>query len=95
VDVTHLPRRALPLRPLLDRFRRLLREQGAFVFDDAVARLDRLEQAVAFWAVLELYRRGEVRIAQDEPFAPIRVAPAAAAGRRRAPAADDQAEAVA
>ena len=30
--------------------------------------------AVAFWALLDLYKRGEVRMVQAEPFAPIRIA---------------------
>ena len=33
-----------------------------------------MERRVAFWALLELYKRGEVRMVQAEPFAPIRVA---------------------
>lgn len=73
LELSHLPRRILPVRTLIDRFRGLLAERGTFVFDEEVARLDRMAQAVAFWAVLELYRRGEVRVAQAEAFAPIRV----------------------
>jgi chromatin segregation and condensation protein Rec8/ScpA/Scc1 (kleisin family) len=36
--------------------------------------LSRLEQAVAFLALLELRKTGEVALAQDAPFAPIAVA---------------------
>ena len=73
-DLSHMPRRLVPIRDFLDRFRRLLDERGTFHFDDAVVGLDRMAQAVAFWALLDLYKRGEVRLAQLEPFAPIRIA---------------------
>ena len=73
-DLAHLPRRLLPVRDFLDRFRRLLDERGTFTFDDACAGLDRMGQAVAFWALLDLYKRGELRMAQVDPFAPIRIA---------------------
>jgi segregation and condensation protein A len=74
VDVSHLPKRLLPVRSFLDRFRTLLDERGTFTFDDAIGGLDRMGVAVAFWALLDLYKRGEVRMAQSEPFAPIRIA---------------------
>jgi segregation and condensation protein A len=73
-DISHLPRRLLPVRDFLDRFRRLLDERGTFTFEDAVEGLDRMGQAVAFWALLDLYKRGEVRMGQVDPFAPIRIA---------------------
>ena len=77
VDISHLPKRLLPVANFLQRFRRLLVERGTFTFDDAVGGLDRMAVAVAFWALLDLYKRGEVRMAQAEPFAPIRIARAA------------------
>jgi segregation and condensation protein A len=77
VDVSHLPRRMLPTRVFLERLRALLDERGTFTFEEAVGGLDRMSQAVAFWALLELYKAGEVRMAQAEPFAPIRIARAA------------------
>jgi segregation and condensation protein A len=92
VSLAHLPRRNLPVRRFLVHLRRLLDERGTFSFDDAVGHLDRASQAVAFWALLELYRQGEARVAQAEAFGPIRVARATAA----APAVhEDDAEAVA
>ena len=36
--------------------------------------MSRVEQAVAFLALLELRRSGEVALSQAAPFAPIRVA---------------------
>ena len=77
VDISHLPKRLLPVGSFLQRFRRLLVERGTFTFDDAVSGLDRMTVAVAFWALLDLYKRGEVRMVQAEPFAPIRIARAA------------------
>jgi chromatin segregation and condensation protein Rec8/ScpA/Scc1 (kleisin family) len=38
-----------------------------------MAGLSRVEQAVAFLALLELRRNGEVAIEQAAPFAPIRI----------------------
>lgn len=74
IDLSHLPTRLLPVRSFLDRFRSLLDERGTFTFDEAIDGLDRMGVAVAFWALLDLYKRGEVRMAQAEPFAPIRIA---------------------
>jgi chromatin segregation and condensation protein Rec8/ScpA/Scc1 (kleisin family) len=46
--------------------------------------MSRIEQAVAFLALLELRRGGEVALEQAAPFAPIRVRRgAASAGERR------------
>ena len=57
----------------LERFRSLLRRRGRFDFDQEVAGLSRVEQAVAFLALLELRKAGEIRIDQAAPFAPIRI----------------------
>jgi len=63
-----------PVALFLDRFRSLLRRRGRFVFDAEVASLARLEQAVAFLALLELRKAGEVTLRQPAPFDPIAVA---------------------
>ena len=65
--------RHVSVRPFLERFRRALAERGAFVFDDEVRDLGRPEQAAAFLALLDLYKRGEARIDQAGLFEPIRV----------------------
>jgi chromatin segregation and condensation protein Rec8/ScpA/Scc1 (kleisin family) len=57
----------------LERFRAVLRRRTRFDFDTEVADLSRVEQAVAFLALLELARTSEVALAQAMPFAPIRV----------------------
>ncbi len=99
VDISHLPKRLLPVGDFLHRFRRLLVERGTFTFDDAVSGLDRMGVAVAFWALLDLYKRGELRMVQAEPFAPIRIARASGllvtADDDAADEPDEQREAVA
>jgi segregation and condensation protein A len=62
-----------PVSRFLDRFRTLLSSRGRFAFDREVDRLARVEQIVAFLALLELGKRDEARIAQAGPFEPITV----------------------
>jgi segregation and condensation protein A len=63
-----------PVSRFLDTFRSLLRRRGRFLFDREVERLSRVEQAVAFLALLELGKAGEVTLRQLAPFEPISVA---------------------
>ena len=63
-----------PVSQFLDRFRAVLRRRSRFDFDAEVGELSRVEQAVAFLALLDLRRSGEIVIDQAAPFAPIRVA---------------------
>jgi segregation and condensation protein A len=72
-----------PVSRFLDTFRSLLRRRGRFLFDSEVERLTRVEQAVAFLALLELRKTGEVALSQAAPFAPIRVQRNAAAKPER------------
>ena len=62
-----------PLARFVERFRSLLASRGRFAFDSEVDRLSRIEQIVAFLALLELGKRDEARIAQAGPFEPITV----------------------
>ena len=62
-----------PVSQFLERFRALLRRRSAFDFESEAARLSRVEQAVAFLALLELRKAGEIVLQQPAPFAPIRV----------------------
>jgi segregation and condensation protein A len=84
IDVSSVRRPLVPVDVFLERFRAVLRDRRAFAFEDAVRGLDRLSQAAAFLAVLELVKRGEVRGEQTEVFGPIRVVagPAAASADR-------------
>lgn len=77
VSLAHLELRFPPVTQFLDRFRALLGRRQRFDFDQEVAGLSRVEQAVAFLALLELRRGGEISLEQAAPFAPIRVARAA------------------
>jgi chromatin segregation and condensation protein Rec8/ScpA/Scc1 (kleisin family) len=52
----------------------LLRRRAVIDFDRELAGASRVEQAVAFLALLELRRANEITISQAAPFAPIRVA---------------------
>jgi chromatin segregation and condensation protein Rec8/ScpA/Scc1 (kleisin family) len=62
-----------PVAQFLERFRALLRRRSLFDFDQEVAGASRVEQAVAFLALLELRRANEITISQAAPFAPIRI----------------------
>jgi chromatin segregation and condensation protein Rec8/ScpA/Scc1 (kleisin family) len=66
-----------PVSVFLARFRSLLSRRSRFDFDAEVGELSRVEQAVAFLALLELRKNGEVALEQAAPFAPIRVSRAA------------------
>lgn len=72
-SLRHLVLTYPPLSRFLDRFRSLLKARSRFAFDNEVDRLSRVEQIVAFLALLELRKRNEARIAQAGPFEPITV----------------------
>lgn len=73
VSLAHLELRFPPVEQFLGRFRALLARRTRFDFDTEVQGLSRVEQAVAFLALLELRKAGEIDISQAAPFAPIRV----------------------
>jgi segregation and condensation protein A len=73
-SLSHLALRFPPVSVFLSRFRALLGRRRRFDFDQEVAGLSRVEQAVAFLALLELRKSNEIRLEQARPFAPIRVA---------------------
>jgi len=90
VSLGHMALRFPPVSQFLERFRALLARRSRFDFDTEVVGLSRVEQAVAFLALLELRKAGEVGLSQAAPFAPIRVSRAApvgglASGRSPAP----------
>ena len=62
-----------PVSQFLERFRAVLRRRSRFDFDAEVGELPRVDQAVAFLALLELRKAGEIALEQAAPFAPIRV----------------------
>ena len=73
VSLAHLELRFPPVEQFLSRFRSLLARRTRFDFDTEVEGMTRVEQAVAFLALLELRKAGEVDLSQAAPFAPIRV----------------------
>jgi segregation and condensation protein A len=73
VSLAHLELRFPPVEQFLGRFRALLARRNRFDFDTEVNGMTRVEQAVAFLALLELRKGGEVELSQAAPFAPIRV----------------------
>ena len=77
VSLAHLELRFPPVSRFLEQFRALLGRRSRFDFDQEVVGLSRVEQAVAFLALLELRRAGEISLEQAAPFAPIRVSRAA------------------
>ncbi len=83
VSLSHMALRFPPVGQFLERFRAVLRRRSRFDFDAEVRGLSRVEQAVAFLALLDLRRSGEVEIGQAAPFAPIRVARAGQETRNR------------
>jgi segregation and condensation protein A len=72
-SLRHMALRFPPVSLFLDRFRAVLRSRRRFDFDEETRRLGRIEQAVAFLALLELRKSGEARIGQSAPFEPITV----------------------
>ena len=73
VSLNHMALRFPPVSLFLERFRALLSRRRLFDFDTEVGSLSRVEQAVAFLALLELRKAGEIAISQAAPFAPIRI----------------------
>ena len=74
VSVSHMALRFPPVSQFLERFRALLTRRRRFDFEAEVGGLSRVEQAVAFLALLELRKAGEIALSQAAPFAPIRIA---------------------
>jgi len=72
VDVRHIPVPKVTVAERLALLRKLVR-RGTFSFDDAVSDADRITIAVTVYALLELYKQGELTWAQQEPFGEITV----------------------
>ncbi len=73
VSLAHLELRFPPVSQFLERFRAVLRRRRVFDLDAEVEGMSRIEQAVAFLALLELRRAGDAALEQAAPFGPIRV----------------------
>jgi segregation and condensation protein A len=80
VDVRHITVPRVSVSERLAHLRALLR-RGSFSFEDAVQRADRVTVAVTLFALLELYKQGELTWTQAEPFAEIQIAACAPANQ--------------
>ncbi|PZS08222.1 MAG: chromosome segregation protein ScpA [Solirubrobacterales bacterium] len=72
IDVRHIAVPKVTVAERLAHLRALLR-RGRFSFEQAVARADRVTVAVTLFALLELYKRGELTWTQPEPFGEITI----------------------
>ncbi|MGC9219774.1 MAG: segregation and condensation protein A [Solirubrobacteraceae bacterium] len=72
LDLRHIVAPRVTVAERLDALRKLL-AQGSFNFDAAVTGVDRMTVAVTLYAVLELYKQGDLVWIQDEPFGEIRI----------------------
>jgi segregation and condensation protein A len=72
VDLSHI-RPTVSLERRLRAVRDALLRRSGFDFDEEFGGEDRLTQAVTVFALLELYRKGEVTWEQGECFGPIKV----------------------
>ena len=70
VSLSHMALRFPPVSQFLERFRAVLRTRRRFDFDAEVGSLPRVDQAVAFLALLELRKAGEIALEQAAPFCP-------------------------
>jgi segregation and condensation protein A len=73
LDLRHVRRPAVSVEQRLAHLRDLLSSRARFSFDEAVEGADRLTEAVTLFALLELYKAGEVSWEQEVPFGPITV----------------------
>src|SRR5947209_3076850 len=79
ISLEHVAVRIVPVAERLAHLRELLR-RGSFSFDEAVAGADRMTVAVTLFALLELYKRGEVDWTQHESFGDVAIIAPAPAG---------------
>ena len=73
LDLSHVLVARVSVAERISHLRGLLRKASELSFDDAVADSDRMTVAVTVFALLELYKRGELSWDQDEPFGEITV----------------------
>jgi segregation and condensation protein A len=72
ISLRHIATQRVSVAERLAHLRRLLR-RGSFSFDEAVLGADRMTVAVTLFALLDLYKRGEVRWEQQESFGEIAI----------------------
>jgi segregation and condensation protein A len=72
LDTSHI-RPTVSIQRRLRALRDALAGRSSIDFDECFGEEDRLTQAVTLFALLELYRKGEVTWKQSEPFGPIEI----------------------
>jgi segregation and condensation protein A len=80
IDVHHIPIPKVSVAERLAHLRTLLR-RGSFSFEEAVEQADRVTVAVTLFAVLELYKQGELTWSQQQPFGEITLSAVSASER--------------
>jgi segregation and condensation protein A len=73
LDLSHVLVARVSVTERIAHLRAMLRKAAELSFEDAVANADRMTVAVTVFALLELYKRGELSWDQDEPFGEITV----------------------
>jgi segregation and condensation protein A len=73
VDLRHMHNPTVSLERRLAHVRDLLARRGSFSFEEAVEGADRMTQAVTLFALLELYKSGELVWRQRENFGEIEI----------------------
>ena len=73
LDLSHVLVARVSVSERISHLRSLLRKAAELSFDDAVSGADRMTVAVTVFALLELYKRGELSWDQAEPFGEITV----------------------
>jgi segregation and condensation protein A len=73
VDLSHMHSPTVSLERRLAHLRTLLSRRGSFSFEEAVEGGDRMTQAVTLFALLELYKSGELVWRQRETFGEIEI----------------------
>ncbi len=73
VDLRHMHHPTVSLERRLAHLRDLLGSRGSFSFEQAVEGADRMTQAVTLFALLELYKSGELVWRQRENFGEIEI----------------------
>jgi segregation and condensation protein A len=77
LDLRHIGSPRVTVDERLAHLRGLLLRVAALDFDEAVRGADRMTVAMTVFALLELYKQGEVDWTQDEPFSQITIRPVA------------------
>ena len=72
LDIRHMVAPRVTVAERLQHLRELLR-RGSFGFEEAVGGADRVTVAVTLFALLELYKQGELTWTQEQPFGEVTI----------------------